>query len=35
MLRGVKHLSPLLLRGNVMVKKLGALTEIADQCCDP
>jgi hypothetical protein len=35
MLRGVKHLSPLLLRGNVVVKKLGALIAIADQCCDP
>jgi hypothetical protein len=34
-LRRVKHVSPLLLRGNVVVKKQGALIEIADQCCDP
>ncbi len=35
MVRGVKHPRALLLRGNVLVEKLGALIEIADQRCDP
>ena len=35
MVRGVKHPRALLLRGNVLVEKLSALIEIADQCGDP
>jgi hypothetical protein len=33
--RGFKHPRALLLRGNVLVEKLGASIEIANQCRDP